>query len=121
MIFQFICNKKSGVHAVMAFLAYIEAVSAKTLAKSILRHNPASSLETSDLKLFKDLMRRPPHLLTLEDMTFCQDIMQTLAEANMASSDTVAISLTDRISIEWRDGCRIYYIPSSKDNRTLRF
>lgn len=121
MIFQFICSKKSNIHVVMAFLTYIEAVSAKTLAKSILRHNPASNLETRDLKLFKDLLQRPPHLLTLEDMTFCQGIMQILTEANMANSDTVAISLTNNISTEWRDGCRIYYIPSSKDNRTLRF
>ena len=120
MIFQFICNKKSGVHAVMAFLAYIEAVSAKTLAKSILRHNPASSLETSDLKLFKDLMRRPPHLLTLEDMTFCQSVMQALVE-NAMTGHRIQMSLADHIDVRWRDGLRIYYVPSSKAGRILRF
>lgn len=116
MVFRFDCDKKSGVGPVVTFLERI----ASATPKALMGMAPPGRISINDAHLFRKLLPLPPHLLTLEDMTFCQSVMQTLVE-NVMPGHGIRISLADRIDVEWQDGLRIYYIPSSKADRILRF
>ena len=116
MVFRFDCDKKSDARPVVTFLERITSATPKALAGMA----PPGQVPMEDARLFKKLLPLPPHLLILEDMTFCQSVMQALVDSAMAGHG-VQMSLTDRIDVEWQDGLRIYYIPSSKADRILRF
>lgn len=116
MVFRFDCNKKSDAKAVVTFLERIASAAPKALAGMA----PPGRISINDARLFRNLLSLPPHLLALEDMTFCQSVMQTLVE-NAMPGHKIQMSLTDHIDVDWQDGLRIYYVPSSKADRILRF
>lgn len=116
MVFRFDCDKKSDAKAVITFLEQITSAAPKTLTGIA----PPKRVPIDDARLFKKLLSLPPHLLTLEDMTFCQSVMQALVE-NAMTGHRIQMSLADRIDVGWRDGLSIYYVPSSKAGRILRF
>lgn len=116
MVFRFDCDKKSDAKAVVTFLERVTSAAPKSLTGMA----PSKRISIKDARLFKNLLSLPPHLLSLEDMTFCQSVMQALVE-NTMPGHKIQMSLTDRINVEWQDGLRIYYVPSSKADRILRF
>lgn len=116
MVFRFDCNKKPDAKAVVTSLERVTSAAPKSLKGMA----PSERISIEDARLFRNLLSLPPHLLTLEDMTFCQSVMQALVE-NAMPGHKIQMSLTDRIDVDWQDGLRIYYIPSSKADRILRF
>lgn len=80
-------------------------------------------LSCADAQTLLCLLHQPPHMLTLEDMVFCQTAVQQLWTTYPAMRNHhVSVSLAQSIDIEDRDGCRVYYIPSAvKGHRTLQF
>lgn len=116
MVFRFDYDKKSDARPVVTFLERITSATPKALAGMA----PPGQVPMEDARLFKKLLSLPPHLLTLEDMTFCQSVMQALVE-NAVAGHRIQMSLADRIDVGWRDGLRVYYVPSSKTGRILRF
>lgn len=116
MVFRFDYDKKSDARPVVTFLERIASATPKALAGMA----PPGQVPMEDARLFKKLLSLPPHLLTLEDMTFCQSVMQALVE-NAVAGHRIQMSLADRIDVGWRDGLRVYYVPSSKTGRILRF
>lgn len=116
MVFRFDCDKKSDARPVVTFLERITSATPKALAGMA----PPGRISINDARLFRKLLPLPPHLLVLEDMTFCQSVMQALVE-NAIPGHKIQMSLTDRIDVNWQDGLRIYYVPSSKAGRILRF
>lgn len=116
MVFRFDCDKKSDARPVVTFLERITSATPKALAGMA----PPGQVPMEDARLFRNLLSLPPHLLALEDMTFCQSVMQVLVK-NAMPGHKIQMSLTDRIDVDWQDGLRIYYVPSSKTDRILRF
>lgn len=116
MVFRFDCNKKSDAKTVVTFLKRVTSATPKSLTGMA----PSGRISINDTRLSKNLLSLPPHLLALEDMTFCQSVMQALVE-NAIPGHKIQMSLTDRIDADWQDGLRIYYVPSSKADRILRF
>ena len=80
-------------------------------------------LPCQDAQTLLYLLHQPPHVLTLEDIVFCQAAVQQLWTTYPAMRNHhVSVSLAQNIDIEDRDGCRVYYISSAaKGHRTLQF
>lgn len=116
MVFRFDCDKKSDARPVVTFLERISSATPKALSGMV----PPGWISINNARLFRKLLPLPPHLLVLEDMTFCQSVMQALVE-NVMPGHGIRMSLADRIDVEWQDGLKIYYVPSSKADRILRF
>lgn len=116
MVFQFDYNNKSDAKTVVTFLERVTSAAPKSLTGMA----PSGQISINDARLFRNLLSLPPHLLSLEDITFCQSVMQALVE-NAMPGQKIRMSLADRIDVDWQDGLRIYYVPSSKAGRILRF
>lgn len=114
MIFQFISESIGGSVAVLSFI--------KTLDKAV-RPQTIAGPSYDDTKAMLYLLHLPPHMLSLEDMVYCHTTMQKAWDASPAAArHRVSISLAQNISVEDKNGCCVYYVPSSaQDHRTLQF
>ena len=109
MIFQFDAENATAAKAALRFCRLID------------RGRLSVFGDPKTTEAFASIIRLPPHMPALEDMTFFQDTVQRLWEGYYGHAPATA-SLVPSIDIDDRNGCRVYWIPSAKgSNRCLVF
>ena len=111
MIFHFVAENEYDVEVATRLVETLDTAKHPSQLKS---------LDADDAETFLNLIHRPPHLLTPEDMVFCQDVVVRLVEA-ANSRRHVSATLMPSIDISDQDGLHLYWIPSARENTTLRF
>lgn len=113
MIFQFLAETEAAAVAVVNFV--------KRLSNDKMRTHYQQYIHVDDAETLFRLLYLPPHLLALEDMVFCQVMIQALWAAEQGSKHRASIGLVRSISVEDQDGRCIYWVPSAVGNKSLRF
>lgn len=108
MIFQFLTETEDDAVAVEKFVQHLSCDNLQNL--------PEESADT-----LWQLLNLPPHMLTLEDMVFCQEAVQTLWNAGPGRNHRSSVCLSPSVSVEDQNGCCVYFVPSAIGNKILRF
>ena len=107
MIFHFVAENEYDVEVATRLVETLDTAKHPSQLKS---------LDADDAETFLNLIHRPPHLLTPEDMVFCQDVVVSWRPRRHVSA-----TLMPSIDISDQDGLHLYWIPSARENTTLRF